>query len=327
MEEKELSTEFENNTQSRRYMLTINNPEYTDEQIIKYIEDLEHFKYCMFQREKGEETGTEHIQAFIVFSIAKRFSTIKKYFPRAHIEHARGSNVQCRDYCSKSDTRVSGPYELGEFAEQRARTDIMGFMDMIAAGATNAELRTAYPTLFFKNFKKIEQLRQDYLYEKFRNTTRFLEVTYLYGRSGAGKSRSVVEQYGFENVFRVTDYGAGMFDYYAGQDVIVFEEFDSSLKITQMLNFLDIYPLVLPCRFANKVACYTKVFICSNLSIYSQYPNIQAEKQEQFNAFFRRIHKIIKFTESGQEVQYDSKIHGPIRLGELPEYEQEKLPF
>lgn len=327
MEEKELPTEFENNTQSRRYMLTINNPTHTDEEIINYIQNLEHFKYCMFQREKGEETGTEHIQAFVIFNIGKRFSTIKKYFPRAHIEQSKGSNTQCRDYCSKSDTRISGPHEFGEFAEQRARTDIVGFMDMIAAGATNAELRTAYPTLFFKNLKKVEELRQEYLYERFRKEMRFLEVTYLYGRSGAGKSRSVVEEYGFENVFRVTDYGSGMFDYYSGQDVIVFEEFDSSLKITQMLNFLDIYPLVLPCRFANKVACYTKVFICSNLSIYGQYPNIQAEKQEQFYAFLRRIHKIIKFTDKGQELQYDSKKHGPIRIIELPENEQEKLPF
>ena len=72
MEENELGS----NTQSRRYMLTINNPEYTDEQIIKYIEDLEHFKYCMLQREKGEETGTEHIQAFIVFSIAVSISLL-----------------------------------------------------------------------------------------------------------------------------------------------------------------------------------------------------------------------------------------------------------
>ncbi len=118
------------NAQGRRWLLTINNPQQTDEEIEKYISDLEHFKYAMFQREKGRETGTEHIQLFVIFTIGKRFSTIKNYFPTAHIEQAKGTNVQCRDYCSKKDTRISGPYEIGQFTEERARTDKQGFLQV-----------------------------------------------------------------------------------------------------------------------------------------------------------------------------------------------------
>ena len=130
---------------SRRWMFTINNEERTDEELKKYIEGLEHFKYCAFQREKGEETHTEHIQGFIIFSVGKRFGTIKKYFPRAHIEKTQGTNVQARDYCTKSDTRISGPFELGEFAEERSRTDIKNLISMIDAGATNTEIKQLFP--------------------------------------------------------------------------------------------------------------------------------------------------------------------------------------
>ncbi len=57
-----------------------------------------------------------------------------------------------------------------------------------------------------------------------------------------------------------------------------------------MLNYLDGYPVELPCRYANKQACYTKVYILSNIPFEQQYPNIQAEQPETWLALKRRIH-------------------------------------
>ena len=93
------------------------------------------------------------------------------------------------------------------------------------------------------------------------------------------------------NVFRITDY-LHPFDLYKGQDVILFDEFRSSLKIQDMLNYLDGYPLELPCRYANKIACYTKVYLISNISLESQYMNIQLDSPETWDAFLRRIHTV-----------------------------------
>ena len=116
--------DLQDNSQARRWLLTINNPKETDEEMFVYLKNLEHFKYTMFQREKGEEKGTIHFQIYLTFSISKRFSTMKNYFPTAHIEKEKGTGVQCRDYCLKVDTRISGPYEDGQFTEERARTEI-----------------------------------------------------------------------------------------------------------------------------------------------------------------------------------------------------------
>lgn len=294
--------------QSRRWFFTINNPTQTDEELTEYIQNLEHFKYAMFQREKGTKEGTIHIQAFIIFSIGKRFSTIKNLFPDAHIEAVKGTNAQARDYCSKSDTRVAGPYELGTFAEERSRTDIKNLLEMIENGATNEEIKKCYPNLYFSNFEKLDKLRQEEIYNEYKDKLRNLNVTYLYGEPGIGKSRYIFTQYKYSEVFRVTNYDKSMFDNYQGQKVIVFEEFDSQRKITDMLNFLDIYPLSLPCRYNNKMACYEKVFILSNKKLSEQYENIQSYSPSQFHAFLRRIHNVIRMDDKGMHYEKQTKL-------------------
>ena len=100
-----------------------------------------------------------------------------------------------------------------------------------------------------------------------------------------------MDTYGYSNVYQVTNY-EHPFDTYKGQDVIIFEEFRSSLKIDDMLKYLDGYPLMLPCRYADKVACFTKVFIISNIPLKQQYPNIQVDNPETWAAFRRRIHSV-----------------------------------
>lgn len=139
------------------------------------------------------------------------------------------------------------------------------------------------------NLEKIDKARQTILEAKYRKSFRELQVTYIHGETGTGKTRGVMEEYGYENVFRVTDY-EHPFDNYMQQPVIVFEEFRSSLKCQDMLNYLDGYPLELPCRYQNKRACYTKVFIISNIPIWEQYPTIQRDFPETWRAFMRRIH-------------------------------------
>ncbi|MBA9083828.1 hypothetical protein FHR92_000271 [Fontibacillus solani] len=66
-----------------------------------------------------------------------------------------------------------------------------------------------------------------------------------------------------------------------------------------MLNYLDGYPLELPCRYANKVACFTKVYIVSNTGLLEQYKNAQEQANNVWEAFLRRIHKVIMYTDVG----------------------------
>ena len=289
--------------QYRNWILTINNPEQTDEKFAEYLQTLTHLKYYMFQRERGEEKETEHFQVYIEFEMGKRFDFMKTAFPKAHIEARKGTKKQARAYCMKEDTRVSGPYEYGTFAEERERTDLTDIVAMIEDGATDYEIAEAYPSQFFFNHKHIERVREMFMQKKFGNMRRTnIEVTYIYGSPGVGKTRYVLDKYGDDKVFRMSDYGAQWnnerFDGYGGEDVIIFDEFRSSIKIAHMLQYLDIYPVQLPARYHNKAACFTKVYIVSNDPLYMQYASVQKENPKTWQAFLRRISAVYNFDKS-----------------------------
>lgn len=281
--------------QLRNFLLTINNEARTDNELYEYCKQLNSIKYFVFQREKGHETGTEHIQMYIEFNNPKRFETIKSYFPKAHIEPRKGSKSQARDYCMKSDTRIGEPMEYGDFIDNGKRSDLTEIYELVKDGATDFEIMDLYPTQFMRYSKAIQQCRQTYVFEKYKKVFRKLEVYYIWGVAGCGKSRYVMDKYGYENVYRVTNYNSGAFDTYQGQDVIVFEEFRSSFPIVDMLNYLDGYPLQLPCRYSNITACFTKVYIVTNIPLYEQYKSVQEKHDETWKAFLRRINLVYDF--------------------------------
>jgi len=119
-------------------------------------------------------------------------------------------------------------------------------------------------------------------------------VSYVYSQTGSGKTSFFYDKYGAD-LYRVVHYDTRAFDFYDNEKVIMFEEFRSSFKITDMLNYLDIYFVPLPCRFQDKVACYTEAVVVSNIPIEQQYPNIQTEEPATWQALMRRIHNVYNF--------------------------------
>lgn len=289
---------------SRKYLLTINNPldhGFTHETIKRLLSEFAGIIYWCMCDEIGEE-GTPHTHIYMVFKNAVMFNTVQRKFYGAHIDEAYGSNLENRDYVrkegkyenseKKATNHIETFEEYGELPPDRssAKSTAQEVVNMIAAGASNAEIIEAYPTTYTRT-THIDQTRQILLNEKFKNSLRELEVTYLWGAPGVGKTRSVLEKYDYDSVYRVTNYDHP-FDEYEGQDVLVLEEFRSGFKIGDLLNYLDIYPLALPCRYNNKVACYTKVYILSNIPLEQQYTEIQREQPATWKALLRRIHYI-----------------------------------
>lgn len=301
-----------NDSRSRKWQLTINNPSekgFTHDVIKEKLHELKSIVYWCMCDEIGEN-GTYHTHVYIAVSNAVRFTTLKKKFEGAHFEIvSKGTSEQNRDYIrkegkwvtsKKKETNLIDTFEeFGEIPVERqgARNDLHDLYDMIKSGLTNYEIIESNPD-YMLHIDKIERCRQIVRENKYKNTFRHLDVTYIFGVTGSGKTRTVMEEYGYENVFRITDY-QHPFDNYQGQEVIVFEEFCSSLKIQDMLNYLDGYPLELPCRYTNKIACFIKVFIISNIDLVNQYESIQYEHNETWNAFLRRINNVKIYYKDG----------------------------
>lgn len=303
---------------SRKYLLTINNPTdhgFTHDRIRAILNEFSGVRYWCMCDEVGEQ-GTPHTHVYVVFANSVMFDTMHKRFYGVHIDKANGSNQENRDYVrkegkwqddAKHETNKPETFEeFGELPPDRTKSESQAerIVQLIRAGKTNAEILEECPTTYNK-MAYIEQTRQTLLEDQYKNAWRSLEVTYIWGESGAGKTRSVMEQYGYSNVFRVTNYDNHPFDGYKGQDVVVFEEFRGGIKIQDMLNYLDGYPVMLPCRYADRVACYTKVYLISNIPLESQYRNVQVDNPETWAAFRRRIHSTIEMSKQFEELPFD----------------------
>lgn len=176
---------------------------------------------------------------------------------------------------------------------------------MLKDGYSNVEILETNPDNIL-NLQQIDKARLEILYDKYKNERRLeLIVTYVWGDTGVGKSKEILDFHKDSNVYRCCDY-KHPFDSYSGEDVLVFEEFRSDLPIGGMLNYLDIYPLQLPARYNNRQACYHYVYIVSNWRLEEQYQNIQQEHQKTWQAFLRRIHKVRIYTDVGVWEEYDT---------------------
>lgn len=332
---------MDDKTQSRKWLLTFNNPEkygFDHDNIKAALSTIKNITYWCMCDEIGKN-GTYHTHLFIYRETSMRFSRIKKIFPTAHIDYCRGTTQENREYIrkegkhkdtDKEDTNLHNTFEeFGEcpIEEQGKRNDLNELYGMIKDGLSDYDIIESNPK-YMMQFNKIDRCRQVLLEEKFKNTFREMTVEYWYGDTGAGKTKTVMERYGYENVYRVTNYKYP-FDGYKGQDVIVFEEFYNSIRIQEMLTYLDGYPLELPCRYNNKIACYTKVFILSNVPFDDQYRDIFREHPQTFYAFQRRISCIKEFSKDGLKSyrsieEYQTSFD---RFVTVEDYEQTEIPF
>lgn len=290
--------------QSHYYQLTINNPldkGWTHKKITGTF--VKNFKTVTYFCMADEQGSTFHTHVFVCFNSRVRFSTVKRYFPEAHIIKTTGTVSENVNYIKKegkySDTEKAKTKIEGTFKEwgkqppdsKGRHHDMTQLYQMVSDGMTNAEI-LAINQDYILNIDKIDKLRTILLTERYKNTRRLdLKVIYISGETGTNKTRNVLDKHGDANVYRVVDY-QNPFDSYNCQPVICFDEFRSSLRLKDMLNYCDIYPVELPARYANKYACYNTIYIISNWELERQYAEAQKDDEISWRAFLRRICEI-----------------------------------
>lgn len=91
-----------NDPQSRKWNITINNPQsvgLTHEAIVDMLRLFSPRYYCL--ADEIATTGTPHTHIFLLADSPICFSTLKNRFPLAHIEKAFGSAQENRAYIRK----------------------------------------------------------------------------------------------------------------------------------------------------------------------------------------------------------------------------------
>lgn len=156
----------------RNICLTINN--YTDKDIAT-LEGL-NYKYMIIGYEQSKKE-TPHLQCYIQLTNALSFDSLKKKFPRAHIEHAIGTVEENVEYCMKE-----GDYdEYGEAKAQGKRTDLDEIRKLAVSGGMRAVTRTGTHTQI--------RVAESFLTYNEPPRTWKPNVFWIYGPPGVGKSR------------------------------------------------------------------------------------------------------------------------------------------
>jgi len=107
-------------------------------------------RYGVWQLECAPSTGQRHWQGFIIYTRPLTFAAVKRSLgsDQVHVELARGSSQQCRDYCTKEETRCveQPPIEVGEFPEHNGkRNDWDDFLQAVRDQATDEDLWLQFP--------------------------------------------------------------------------------------------------------------------------------------------------------------------------------------
>ncbi|QMW68681.1 replication-associated protein [Crucivirus-152] len=107
-----------NNNAARNWCFTVNNWKEADLDVLKTLGTGTQVKYMVVGKEVGE-SGTPHLQGFVVFQKTERFGAVKKVLPPGcHIEKAKGTWEHNLAYCTKEDKEA---LVMGEAPMSRKR--------------------------------------------------------------------------------------------------------------------------------------------------------------------------------------------------------------
>lgn len=290
------------NKQSRKYLITINNPTETLNENIQKLLTLNPDYLCGAD-EVGAE-GTPHQHIYIHRKNPLWFDSIKNLLPTCHIDYCRGTSLENRDYVFKEGKHLDSEkgatndrnshIEHGICPDEQPgrRTDIVNALNMVRDGYSNLEIIDEIPGMFDKthhlNSYRIQHI-QNLVGKKRRDN---LEVYYIFGGTGVGKTTRIYETHGYDDVYRADCKDKHLFDFYEAQPVLLLDEFDSEIPMTQMLQLIDKFPKQLPARMTNKWLCATTIYIVSNTPLWEQYRDVQKENPVQWNAFLRRLTRV-----------------------------------
>ena len=277
------------NKKCRAWCFTENNPPRT----VLFPDGLpDGIKYVVYQLEAGA-AGTPHLQGYIALKTAQRMSWIKKVtskdaegriftvFERAHLLEAKGNAAQNKTYCTKTEGRLGGPWELGEVPKQGERTDLA---EAAASLMADGDIRKIDPGVFLKYASGCLKLAA--LAPPPRRDA--LRVITIVGPTGIGKSYCVHDIY--PDVYVVNMGNSGLWwDGYVGQRVVLFEEFKGQVQLQKMLQILDPYPLRLEIKGGLVPARFERVFITSNYTPDKWYKNEDGSRDNEMQALARRL--------------------------------------
>jgi hypothetical protein len=204
-------------SRARRWCFTLNN--WTEEEYEK-VKEIK-CEYMIVGKEVGE-SGTPHLQGYVVFKGQKRQETLKREIPRAHLEVAKGSPTQNYEYCTKEDEE---PFEFGErpadTGKKGGEANKRRFEEAFTA-AKEGRLDDIDADILTRYYRTYKQIKTDYA--QMPEDAEDVTGTWLWGEPGVGKSRRARE----ENPGAYLKNCNKWWDGYQDQPAVIIDDFDKT---------------------------------------------------------------------------------------------------
>lgn len=322
-------TEYVYDRQTKAAMITINNPEtynMSHDEIIHIMHTK--FKHLVYWCMCDEQGSCYHTHVYFLLSKKRRHSVLRRLFPHAHIEEAKGSPQQCRDYLlkegdkfkDKAETKIEGTfYEEGEIPKVILSNDRTQMLKQIEE-LLNDGMRPSEIFNLSITFRQYEKIIRDHFFQKrFEETPplREIKVYYHMGASGSGKSYSYVklcEKYGADNVCFCSDTSnncTAFLDKYEAQQVLFIDETKkNSFNFAYILQLLQGYRTPVHCRYSNCYSLWNEVHITSIYEPHDLYEGMVDYNNRSVDSEYQLLRRITYYvyhwkTEDGEYHAYE----------------------
>ena len=256
------------------------------------------------------------------------WKAVAKALGKAHVEEQISTKEQLTKYLRKEgEFEEKGEivlYEKGlENLEdgQGSRSDLKAIEEYINLGWTPNRIMG----LKF-SYRKYSKMIRDAFFQKRRDETPFIRDVKVYwhvGESGSGKTytaQKLMEEYGREEVYIITDYDSGGFDTYCAQRILFLEEYRGQYRYSQLLNILDCYQYEFHARYTNIVGLWTEVHITSVMPPETVYAKMVKEntKDDPISQLKRRIDTMVyHYKRDGEYYTYELPMDKYISMDDL----------
>lgn len=275
---------------ARQIVFTINNPTEEDELFTDSVPDP--INYVIVGHEEGD-SGTYHLQGYAQFTKALVFNTIKRLFPRAHIEAVKGTVKQAIDYCKKDgnfdeygELRTQGKKSSNKAAYEKIKERINVNRDPLINVIRDCE-NTAQ-VKFAEIMEKYVSIGDDVSKK---------EVFWFFGPTGSGKTRMAFEMSNKESLWMSSE-NLKWFDGYSGQEDVIVDDFRGDFTTFHfLLRLLDRYPLNVPIKGGFVRWMPKRIFITCPFPPKDAYQGIEDKRQ-----LYRRISQVRYFGNSLEDL-------------------------
>lgn len=291
---------------------------------LKELCKLQSVEYCFILHDKCKKEGTNelkkpHVHIYLKFANQRHFSEIAKIFAcsESAVSKSHGSYDDCVLYATHknapekyqySDSEVIANFDYTLRCEKilskkvkKQKKDYI--LQKISDGEYTERNITSKITLqeYVENERYIKSAFEFKRQELSKNCSRELQVIYIQGSSGVGKTtlaKELCKNAGYDNIY-ISSSGSDFLSDYKLERAIILDDLRSdTMTLSEFLKMTDKHTQsAVKSRYHNKILCVELIVVTSIKQLIDFYNEFQHTRLEEPKQIFRRCSTYIEMTE------------------------------